>query len=188
MLLDTLKASVLPQFFPASWLEECPIVFLDFPSRIRIGYVLREEEGYSYVLQDDFQFFGITVPELHAFAVENLSALTPGRMTLADTPGGSEGFIAADDNFAAARILLPEARTMLASKLGDPFLVTLPHRDSCFCWSLTQLPERQVRHAAEALEDFITDAYSLTPDILLATSNGFSMYKEQRPGEEYVAP
>jgi hypothetical protein len=69
---------------------------------------------------------------------------------------------------------------MLAAKLGDPFLVTLPHRDSCFCWSITQPSERQARHAAEALEDFIDD-YALTPDILLATSDGFSMYVEQEP-------
>lgn len=182
MLLDTLKASVLPQFFPASWLEEYPIVCSDFPSRIRIGYVLREGGAYSYVLRDDFQRFGMTVPELHEFAVANLSALPTGRMTLAEPDGGSEGFIAADDNFAAARILLPESRTMLASRLGDPFLVTLPHRDSCFCWSLTQPSERQVQHAAEALEDFINDDYCLTPDILLATINGFSLYKEQNCG------
>jgi uncharacterized protein YtpQ (UPF0354 family) len=182
VLLDTLKASVLPQFFSASWLEDIPIVFSDFPSRIRIGYVLRKDGAYSYVLKDDFQRLGITVAELHAIAVENLSDLTPGRITLADLPGGSEGFIDADDNFAAARILLPEARTMFASRLGDSFLVTLPHRDSCFCWSLTQPPERQAQHAAEALEDFIDDDYRLTPDILLAASNGFSMYKEQWPG------
>lgn len=188
MQLDRWRASVLPQFFPASWLEDCPIVFSDFPSRIRIGYVLRGEGAYSYVLRDDLQRVGITVPELHEFAVENLSALPSGRMTLADPSGGSEGFIAADDNFAAGRILLPEYRTMLASKLGDRFLVTLPHRDSCFCWSLTQPPERQAKHAAEALEDFVNDDYCLTPDILLATINGFSMYKEQNPGEQHVAP
>lgn len=49
MLLDTLKVSVVPQFFPAAWLEEYPIVFSDFPSGIRIGYVLREEGAYSYL-------------------------------------------------------------------------------------------------------------------------------------------
>ena len=71
-----------------------------------------------------------------------------------------QGFIVADDNFAAARILLPEFRTALASSLGDPFLVTLPDRDWCFCWSRTQPSERQARHAAEALEDFINEDYA----------------------------
>jgi hypothetical protein len=53
VLLDTLKASVLPQFFPANWLEEYPIVFLGFLSRVSIDYVVREGDGYTYVLTDD---------------------------------------------------------------------------------------------------------------------------------------
>jgi uncharacterized protein YtpQ (UPF0354 family) len=179
MLLDTVKASAIPQFFPANWLDEYPIVCSDFPSRIRIGYVLREESGYSYVLKREFEGLGITLAELHNFAVANLDALPSGRMKLAEPPDGAEGFIAADDNFAAVRILLPRARAMLASKLGDQFLVTLPHRDSCFCWSLSQAYERQARNAAEALEDFIKHDYRLTPDTLLASIDGFSVYREQ---------
>jgi len=69
---------------------------------------------------------------------------------------GSVVYIAAEETSANITRWLPEARTMFASRLGSPFLVTLPHRDSCFCWSLTQSPERQAQHAAEALEDFTT--------------------------------
>jgi uncharacterized protein YtpQ (UPF0354 family) len=181
MLLDTVKVSVIPQFFPANWLDEYPIVSSDFPSRIRIGYVIREDAGYSYMLKDDFEGLGITLAELQDFAITNLYDVPSGRMTLADPPGGSEGFIAADDNFAAVRILLPKVRTRFASKLGDQFLVTLPHRDWCFCWSLSQPQERQAKNAAESLEDFVKDDYRLTPDILLATVDGFSLYKEQQP-------
>jgi uncharacterized protein YtpQ (UPF0354 family) len=181
MLLDTVKASVIPQFFPADWLDEYPIVCSDFPSRIRIGYVMREGVGYSYLLKDDFEPLGITLADLHDFAVTNLYDVPSGRMKLAEPPGGAEGFIAADDNFAAARILLPKVRIRLASKLGDQFLVTLPHRDWCFFWSLSQPQDWQAKNAAEALEDFIKYDYRLTPDILLATIDGFSLYKEQEP-------
>ena len=182
MLLDTVKASVIPQFFPANWLDEYPIVSSEFPSRVRIGYVLREEAGYSYVLKNDFDGLGITLAELHDFAITNLYDVPSGRMKVAELPGGTEGFIAADDNFAAARILLPKVRVRLASKLGDQFLITLPHRDWCFFWSLSQPQDRQDKNAAEALEDFIKYDYRLTPDILLATVDGFSLFKEQEPG------
>jgi len=37
-----LESRVLPQFFPAHWLEEAPdIVFADFPSRIRLVFPMR---------------------------------------------------------------------------------------------------------------------------------------------------
>jgi hypothetical protein len=179
--LDTVKASILPQFFPAVWLEEYPIVFSEFPSRIRVGYVLPEDGGYSYLLKDDFDALAFSIPDLHACALDNLLALPSGRMTLAEPPGGPEGFIAADDNFAAARILLPKVRTRLAAKLGEAFLVTLAHRDWCFCWSLSQPADRQAQHAAEALEDFVNENYRLTPDILKVTSDGFSLYRAQEP-------
>jgi len=153
------------------------------PTRIRVGYVLSEEGGYSYLLKDDFDALALSLADLHSFALDNLSALPSGRMTLAEPPGGAEGFIAADDNFAAARILLPKARKRLASKLGEEFLVTLPHRDWCFCWSLLQPQDQQAQHAAEALEDFLNEDYRLTPDILKATSDGFSLYRAQEPAE-----
>jgi hypothetical protein len=162
-------------------------MFSEFPSRIRVGYVLREEGGYSYLLKDDFASLGLSLTDLHSFALDNLSALPSGRMTLAEPPGGAEGFIAADDNFAAARILLPKARQRLASKLGEEFLVTLPHRDWCFCWSVSQPHDRQSQHAAEALEDFMNEDYRLTPDILKATSDGFSLYRTQESAEPDAA-
>jgi hypothetical protein len=180
--VDQVKASILPQFFPASWLAEYPIVASEFPSRIRIGYVLPETGGYSYLLHSDFEDLGLTVAELHGFALENLAGLPSGRMALAAAPWGPEGFIASDDVFAAARILLPHIRAQFSAKLGDKFLVTLPHREWCFCWSQSQPVERQAKNAAEALEDFINNKYNLTPDILMADPDGFSLYQAQNPG------
>lgn len=179
MNLGTVKASVLPQFFPANWVEKYQITSSEFPSRIRVGYVLPEPGGYSYLLKHDFKALDLSLQELHSFALANLSARLSGRMMLAEPPGGAEGWIAADDNFAAARILLPNARKDLSSKLGDEFFVTLPHRDWCFCWSSSQPQDRQARHAAEALEDFAKSDYRLTPDILKASSNGFTLYRAQ---------
>lgn len=185
MNLDAVRKSVLPQFFPAHWVGEYeyPIVFSSFPSRICIGYVLRAEGSYSYLPPDDFETLGLSLSELHSFALDNLSALPSGRMTVAKPPGGAEAFLAADDNFAAARILLPEVQESLSSDLGDGFLVTLPHRDWCFCWSASQPQDRQERHAAEALEDYVKDDYRLTPDVLKWTQGTFTLLAAQNPGD-----
>ena len=174
------RAAVLPQFFPAHWLQDTPeIVFADFPSRIRIGYIVREEGAYSYLLKEQFSASGLTIEALHSCALGNLRKLPSGRITFANVAGGAEGVISSEDNFAAARLLLPAVRAEFASRLGEEFLAVLPHRDECFCWSQAQESGRQLRHAAEAVEDFVSDEYNLTSDILLVNAAGFRLFREQ---------
>ena len=178
-----LTSGVLPQFFPAHWLEHPGIAFTPFPSRIRIGYVLRQEGRYGYVMEDELAALGLRVPDLHATALTNLAKLPSASITIGKVPGGAEGWIAAgDDNFGAVRILLPEVQREFRDALGEEFLVTVACRDDCFCWSLSQSPERQERHAREALEAFRNDEYNLTPDILLCRNGGFEPHRQQIAG------
>jgi hypothetical protein len=182
------RETVLPQFFPASWLVDAPeIVFSDFPSRIRIGYVMRKDGAYSYLLKEQFSLSGLTPEVLHSSALDNLSELPSGQITFANVAGGTEGFISSEDNFAAVRLLLPTVRAEFAARLGDEFLATVPHRDDCFCWSQAQDPDRQKRHAAEALKDFASEEYNLTSDILLVNVTGFRVFREQ-DAEQIVGP
>lgn len=180
MKKDGVIKRVVPQFFPKHWLDQPGIVFTDFPSRIRIGYVLHEDGGYSYLMEHEFQKLEMSVAELHGIALNNLAQLPSTSITIGKVPGGWEGWISAqDDNFSAVRILLPNVQQKFCEALGEEFHFILPHRDSCFCWSLAQSPERQSKHAAEALEDFSQDDYGLTPDVLLYSHGNFSSHKEQ---------
>ena len=175
-----LRQAVLPQFFPASWLDDAPdVVSSSFPSRIRVGYVTRDDGAYSYVMNEQLKLSGLSLEALHSCALHNLSKLPSGRITFATVAGGAEGFISSDDNFGAARLLLPAVRAEFAARLGEEFLATVPHRDDCFCWSHAQDQDRQSLHAIEALEDFVSEEYNLTPDILRVTITGFSLFKEQ---------
>lgn len=180
MKKDDVINRVLPQFFPKHWLDAPGIVFTDFPSRIRIGYVLRDTGAYFYIVDADFSGLGLSLDELHAAALANLVRLPSGGITIGKVPGGAEGWISAkDDNFAAARILLPSVQREFSEALGEEFFLSIPHRDWCFCWSPTQPSERQARHAQEALEDFLQDDYNLTPDILGYSHGDFRMHREQ---------
>jgi uncharacterized protein YtpQ (UPF0354 family) len=173
---------ILPQFFPKHWLDTMRIVSSDFPSHIRIGYVVPEAGGYSYIMDEQFSELGLSMEELHATALNNLARLLPGGITIGKVPGGAEGWISAsEDNFTAVRVLLPSVQLEFRKALGEEFLVSVPHRDSCFCWSPTQPPERQERHAREALEDFVEDEYNLTPDILRYSHGGFRLHREKIP-------
>ena len=180
MKTDDVINRVLPQFFPKHWLEAPGIVFSDFPSRIRIGYVLRGEGSYSYIVDEEFAQLGISVQELHAAAVANLASLPSASISIGKVPGGAEGWLhATDDNFTAARILLPTVQQLFAEALGESFLVALSHRDDCLCWSQAQSEERQRKHVREALERFLTEAYNLTPDIIRYSDERFTLHIEQ---------
>jgi len=180
MTPDEILSRVLPQFFPRHWLDQPGIVFTDFPSRICIGYVLRDEGSYSYILDDEFSRCGFTLQELHAAAVANLARLPSASISIGKVPGGSEGWLSAtEDNFAAARILLPEVQQDFAEALGEPFLVSLSHRDDCFCWSLAQVTERQQKHIGEARARFLQEDYNLTPDILRFSHGEFVLHLKQ---------
>lgn len=180
MTTDEALSRVLPQFFPRHWLDAPGIVFTDFPSRIRIGYVLRADGSYSYILHEEFSGLEVSLQELHAAAVANLERLPSASISIGRISGGAEGWLSAtEDNFTAARILLPDVRQEFAEALGEPFLVSLSHRDDCFCWSSVQSQERQQQHIREALERFSQEEYSLTPDILRYSPDGFTLHFEQ---------
>ncbi len=180
MKKDEVIARVLPQFFPKHWLDKPGPVCSEFPSRIRIGYVLRSDSQYSYLLEEELGALDLSVGEVHEAAVANLARLPSGAISIGKVPGGAEGWLhAADDNFAAARILVPAVQREFTQELGEPFLLALSHRDDCFCWSEQQSPERQRKHAREALERFLAEEYNLTPDILHFSSGRFSLSLEQ---------
>jgi len=178
---------VLPQFFPRHWLEPPGLVFSDFPSCICVGYVVRVDGAYSYLCDEDLSGLSIDPEELHALALGNLGRLPSAEISIGKVPGGAEGWIhATDDNFAAARILLPAIQQIFQREIGDDFLVTLPHRDDCFCWSLQQAPERQEKHAQDALAAFLDEEYNLTSDILFCSRGRFQLHRKQGAGESKV--
>lgn len=182
MKTDEVVDQVLPQIFPRHWLEPPGIVYSDFPSRICIGYVLRKEGCYSYLVDAEFSALSIRLEELHAAALRNLELLPAANISIGKVPNGAEGWIwAPDDNFAAVRILLPSAQEIFRQELGEDFLVSLAHRDDCFCWSLAQPAERQEQHAKDALAAFLTEEYNLTPDIFLCSHGSFQLQRQQDP-------
>lgn len=172
---------VLPQFFPQHWLVNAPdMIHTEFPSRIRIGYVVRGDGGYSYLMREEFEESGLNLSQLHEYALRNLGTLTMPKFHVARTPGGAEAFLSDDvDNFTAVRILLPLVRQALAAQLGAEHFAAIPCRDWFICWSKDQHSDHQAKNLREARETFLKDEYHLTPDILGVSASGFHMHSEQ---------
>lgn len=126
MSTDEVIHRALPQFFPEHWLDRSGMVFSDFASRIRVGYVIRGGGSYSYLCDKDLSAIAIPLEELHAAALENLARLPSAVITIGKVPGGAEGWIhATEDNFAAARYQVPGSRC-------SPGVCQLPDLNGCF--------------------------------------------------------
>ncbi len=180
MNTEEVISGVLPQFFPAPWLDPGGLVFSEFPSRIRVGYVIRGEGNYSYLCDEEFAGLSVSLEELHAAALANLARLPAADISIGKVPGGAEGWISTtEDNFTAVRILLPKVQQIFRQEIADEFLVSLAHRDDCFCWSPAQSAERQEKHARDALAAFLQEEYNLTPDILLFSQGRFRLHLQQ---------
>ena len=178
---NDLLESVLPQFFPAHWLDDSPdILFSAFPSRIRIGYVLRGQDCYSYVMRPMIEEQAFTLDQVHEAALRNLLGLPMPGLTIGRTPGGPEAFLEdVDDNFRAARLLLPQVQRQIALELGQEYFVAIPCRDWFVCWSKDQVTEWQERNYADAKKAFHNDEYNLTPDVLLFSNGTFTLHQVQ---------
>jgi hypothetical protein len=174
----------LPQFFPAHWLTDAPdIVATDFPSRIRIGYVLRSDGGYSYVMRPQLEIAETSMAELHAAALRNLRAMPMPELKIGRTPGGPELYLGeTEDNFTASRILLPDVQRAIADQLGPEYFAAIPCRDWFICWSRHQVDEWKSRNAESAKQAFMDDEYNLSPDVYLVSSGHFSIYLDQSDG------
>lgn len=180
MRWSDVRSRILPQFFPVEWTEDPGGIFCQpFPSRVRIGFVVKSRNASSYLTLTDFVDLGVSESELQQTAYDNLGALSTGRIKIARVPEGAEGYISADDNFAAVRILLPSARQIISEALGPNFLMTIPHRDDCFFWSESQTAARQGKHQENAAEDFLKSPNSLTPDVIAIRGHEFSLREAQ---------
>ncbi len=81
------------------------------------------------------------------------------------------------DGYDAARLLVPEFRDFIASKLGYPFHAGIPSRDFLIMWSLDNPDKMKIGFASSIKLDFEEKAYPLTPNVLKVSKNGISVIK-----------
>ncbi len=168
---------LLPQFFPSTWHQELGVFGVDFVSGVSIGFVVREDNGFVFLLADEIETLSVGVTELLPKALANLSQLREASIKIAYPENATVAWLESNDNFSSIRMLLPEVRAKLAEKLGPEFLFTIPSRDLCFFWTAKASKENYVKFAAEAQEDFESEEYNLSP--------GVFVFSEKWPCEQF---
>ena len=162
----------LPQFFPKSWIAEYQVFGMEFTEDVSIGFVRKEEGGYSYMLQDKFSSSSYSENKLLEEGLENLYNLNQNlEVKLAKPKGAVVVWITAEDNFTAVRLILPKVQKFLRDNIGENFYFTIPSRDLMLCWNADAPNEVTSKHFREAIEDFKAEKYNLSPSVFQYSEN-----------------
>ena len=133
---DAARTRLKAQLMPPDYAQQAPIVCLPFGRTLAIGIVLDSEKGYTYVRNEDALQWRKSDGELLDIAVANLDeASRKIPMQTADSTEAKWVGIEIKDGFDAARILIPNLRKFVSSRLGSPFRFAVPNRDFLICWN-----------------------------------------------------
>ncbi len=177
---SVVKDRLRPQFMPARFAEQAPLVHLPVgeaasDADVLIGIVLDSEAGYSYVRQEDAALWGRTAEELLESAVANLNDASR-QLPMAMFPEPNLAIvIETKDGYDAARLLLPGLRRFAAEKLGEPFFAGIPNRDFLIMWSQDADEGFQTFCRQKIGEDFGEQDHPLSPRILVATAEAVTV-------------
>jgi len=156
----------LPQFFPSYWSDDNQVFGIQFTDEINIGFVIREDGGYSYLLKDDFKNLNIKANSLLTLAIKNLdNELENCDIKEYKLKGGSLVFWNSEkDNFTAVRILSTKYSSILKNIFSEDFSFSIPDRDLITCWQSTDKEEIE-KFTNETIEDFNDSDYGLSDRI-----------------------
>ena len=168
------KPLLRPQLVPAEYIERVHGPHKPLCDGVVEAYVIDSGSTYQIVNDNDLGRWKVSLKTLEETAVSNLEASSSG-MKLSSSDGADPFIIVAlGDGYDAARILLPGFRRYAAQRLGEPFLAGIPNRDFLIAWSLKGSPEFQGRTRRAIVEDFSSQPYPLTQDVLRVRSTGIT--------------
>ena len=153
----------LPQFIPSYWVEDYDIISMSFTKEISIGFVSREEFGYSFLLLDEFNNLNINLDKLFELSIYNLELqIEDCDIKEYKIEGGKMCFwYSENDNFTAVRVLLKKYRNILNEIFHSEFFFSIPHRDLITCWFTTDKVENN-KFIEEINEDYNESDYKLS--------------------------
>jgi uncharacterized protein YtpQ (UPF0354 family) len=156
----------LPQFFPSHWTLENEVFGIPFTDEISIGFVLRENNCYSYLLKEEFKLLKIKANILLDRSLLNLvQEFDNCEIKLYQIKGGTLVFWYSEtDNFTAVRLLSHLYLQKLQHIFNGEFYFSIPDRDRITCWQ-TQDTEKNEQFINETIEDFNGSEYRLSKKI-----------------------
>lgn len=171
------KKVLKPMIAPIEYAKKFKVVFNPIDENVVATYVLDNENGYKYVDEENLVHWGVSKDSVQEIAEANLAKYSrnlPMQGNLADV---KFLMLSTHDGYDTARLLVPEFRDSIASKLGYPFHVGIPYRDFLIMWSPNNPDKMTAGFVSSIKSDFEEKPYPLTPNVLKVTKNGISVVK-----------
>ncbi len=172
---DTVRERILPMIAPDPSDIIQQAVTQPLINGLSVAYVVDQDRSVSYVTQQRLAQWGIPIDDLHAAALENLTAHSQELEAHAaqDEQGGIYLILFQTmDGFDASRVLLPSLHEKLRGHLGSPFFAAIPNRDILLCFRNDDETLAKLRPQIES--DFRRMPHELTDKILLITADGIA--------------
>ena len=175
--LDELKTRILPVVLPGAAADHYKgTVNSILVEGLLVAYAIDQDRTISYIPQERFVDWKITVEELHELAIENLVARSEALAAhAAEDENGEVNLILFQtmDGYDASRILLPTLHERLRSYLGSPFGAAIPNRDMLLCFRNDD--ETVGRLARQVSEDYQQMPHQVTDQLMLITADGIAV-------------
>lgn len=162
-----------PQLMPLEYAKQAPIITLPFGQTLAIGIVLDSEKGYSYLRREDALRWKKSDKELLDVAIANLDEASR-KMPMQAADGDEAKWVAIEtkDGFDAARVLVPNLRRFISSRLGSPFRFAVPNRDFLICWNTEASARFSEFTNSKVRKDFEVQPYPLSPHVFEIADDG----------------
>ena len=174
---EDLKDRILPMVLPGSAAEAYKgTVTSGFIEGLLVAYAIDQDRTISYIPQERFADWDISLEELHELAINNLVAKSESLAAhAAEDDDGAVNLILFQtmDGYDASRVLLPTLHERLRQYLGSPFGAAIPNRDILLCFRNDD--QTVARLKKQVAEDYRQMPHQVTDLLLLVTPDGIAL-------------
>jgi hypothetical protein len=174
---EELRDRILPMVLPGhSASGYRGIVSTVLVEGLLVAYAIDQDRTISYIPQERFTEWNISLDELHQLAIENLVSRSEQLAAhAAEDEDGNVNLILFQtmDGYDASRVLLPTLHERLRSFLGSPFAAAMPNRDMLLCFRNDDETVNRLRK--QVREDYEQMPHQVTDQLLLITADGIAV-------------
>ncbi|MBI1842884.1 MAG: hypothetical protein HYR88_18750 [Verrucomicrobia bacterium] len=163
-----------PQLCTAAHLRRAPVAHRDLGHGLLAAVVIDGESSYRYATEARLAAWRISFDDLLRYATLNLNdacALSGAPIQMGPPPDLLLTAVTRD-GFDAARILIPEFRAFVASRLGSPFRWAAPHRDCLLCWPSQNTESFRKFIAQRVVDEHAAAEYPLSLQLFESDQSG----------------
>jgi hypothetical protein len=173
---EELEERIMPMVVPEAADPHQLSVSQPLVEGLSITYGIDNDRTIAHVTQKRLDKWKISIDDLHATALANLSQKSQAIQAHAaqDEDGKMELLLFQTmDGYDAARVLLPDLNEKLRGHLGSPFAAAIPNRDILLCFRNDDPTVERLRPQIE--KDFAQMPHQITGRILLVTADGLAL-------------